>query len=59
MKKIQSEIIVIGGGLAGICAAIAAAREGKQVVLIQNRGVLGGIPVVRFVSGCVAPQNTV
>lgn len=42
MKKIQSEIIVIGGGLAGICAAIAAAREGKQVVLIQNRGVLGG-----------------
>ncbi len=42
MKQIQSEIIVIGGGLAGICAAIAAAREGKQVVLIQNRGVLGG-----------------
>lgn len=42
MKKIQSEIIVIGGGLAGICAAIAAAREGKQIVLIQNRGVLGG-----------------
>ena len=42
MKQIQSEIIVIGGGLAGICAAIAAAREGKQVVLIHNRGVLGG-----------------
>nr|WP_239590587.1 FAD-dependent oxidoreductase [Enterococcus durans] len=59
MKKIQSEIIVIGGGLAGICAAIAAAREGKQVVLIQNRGVLGGIPVVRSVSGYVAQQNTV
>lgn len=59
MKKIQSEIIVIGGGLAGICAAIAAAREGKQVVLIQNRGVLGGNSVVRSVSGYVAQQNTV
>lgn len=42
MIEINKEIVVAGGGLAGICAAIAAAREGKQVALIQNRGVLGG-----------------
>jgi hypothetical protein len=36
------DVVVIGGGLAGICAAVAAAREGRQTVLVQNRPVLGG-----------------
>lgn len=38
----DSDVTVIGGGLAGTCAAIAAARLGSRVNLIQNRGVLGG-----------------
>lgn len=37
-----SDITVVGGGLAGIAAAIAAARLGQKVALIQNRPVLGG-----------------
>lgn len=37
-----ADVTVVGGGLAGICAAIAAARLGSQVNLIQNRGLLGG-----------------
>jgi hypothetical protein len=36
------DIVVIGGGLAGFCAAVAAARLGEKVVLIQDRPVLGG-----------------
>jgi len=36
------DVAVIGGGMAGLCAAIAAAREGAQVALIHNRPVLGG-----------------
>lgn len=36
------DIAVIGGGIAGMCAAITAAREGSSVVLLQNRPVLGG-----------------
>ena len=36
------DLVVIGGGLAGICAAVAAARHGAQVMLIQDRPVLGG-----------------
>ncbi len=36
------DVAVIGGGLAGICAAVSAARNGSKVVLIQDRSVLGG-----------------
>jgi len=40
--KLTADLTVVGGGLAGVCAAIAAAREGIKVVLIQDRPVLGG-----------------
>lgn len=36
------DFCVVGGGLSGMCAAIAAARQGIQVALIQDRPVLGG-----------------
>lgn len=44
LHTVQSEadLVVVGGGLAGTCAAIAAAREGLHVVLVQDRPVLGG-----------------
>ena len=38
----QFDLVVVGGGMAGCCAAIAAARLGLEVALIQNRPVLGG-----------------
>ncbi|MCX5637923.1 MAG: FAD-dependent oxidoreductase [Planctomycetota bacterium] len=38
----QFDLIVIGGGIAGTCAAISAARLGLDVALIQDRPVLGG-----------------
>ncbi|QMU97281.1 FAD-dependent oxidoreductase [Microbacterium esteraromaticum] len=41
-QNVNSDITVIGGGLAGVCAAISAARLGKKVALIGNRPVLGG-----------------
>ncbi|OZB98647.1 FAD-dependent oxidoreductase [Paenibacillus sp. XY044] len=41
-ETILSDVTVIGGGLAGVCAAIAAARLGSKVVLVNNRPVLGG-----------------
>ncbi len=40
--KICSDVTVIGGGIAGVCAAIAAARQGMAVALVQDRPVLGG-----------------
>src|SRR5699024_455537 len=41
-ETVQADITVVGGGLAGVSAAIAAARRGKKVSLVQNRPVLGG-----------------
>ncbi len=40
--SITTELVVIGGGVAGVCAAISAARSGTKVFLIQDRPVLGG-----------------
>lgn len=34
--------VVAGGGLSGVCAAIAAARHGLKTALVHNRPVLGG-----------------
>ncbi len=44
MRKLeyQTDLCVVGGGLAGLCTAISAAREGIKVILIQDRAVLGG-----------------
>ncbi len=36
------DLVVIGGGIAGACAAVAAARLGASVALVQDRPVLGG-----------------
>lgn len=41
-KKLTADLVVVGGGLAGTCGAITAARAGIKVVLIQDRPVLGG-----------------
>jgi hypothetical protein len=41
-KKLSTDVAVIGGGLAGVCAAITAARAGAKVVQVQDRPVLGG-----------------
>jgi len=40
--ELNAGLAVIGGGLAGVCCAITAARRGVEVVLIQDRPVLGG-----------------
>lgn len=36
------DFCVVGGGMAGVCAAIAAARHGAKTALVQDRPVLGG-----------------
>lgn len=36
------DLVVVGGGMGGICTAISAARLGVKVALVQNRPILGG-----------------
>ncbi len=41
-KTLETDFLVAGGGMAGVCAALAAARNGSRVVLVQDRSMLGG-----------------
>jgi hypothetical protein len=42
LVDLQTDILVAGGGLAGVCAAISAARSGAKVILLNDRSRLGG-----------------
>ncbi|HRZ38998.1 MAG TPA: FAD-dependent oxidoreductase, partial [Candidatus Paceibacterota bacterium] len=39
---LEADVLVAGGGMAGVCAALAAARHGATVILVQDRSRLGG-----------------
>ncbi len=41
-EKITTDILVVGGGTAGVVAAIQAARAGKNTILVENGSMLGG-----------------
>lgn len=40
--ELTGDLVVVGGGMAGVCCALTAARAGITVTLIQDRPVLGG-----------------
>jgi hypothetical protein len=40
--SLKYDVVVAGGGLAGFCAAVAAARNGANTCIVQNRPVFGG-----------------
>ncbi len=42
LHHLETDLLVAGGGLSGVCAALAAARNGARVILVQDRSVLGG-----------------
>lgn len=44
LRKVKHEVdfCVVGGGMAGVCSALSAARHGARVVLMHDRPVLGG-----------------
>src|SRR5437763_7258243 len=42
LVDLDTDVLVAGGGIAGVCAAVAAARTGARVVLLNDRSRLGG-----------------
>ncbi|MGG3308279.1 FAD-dependent oxidoreductase [Paenibacillus lautus] len=42
IEQVRTEVLIAGGGMAGVVAALAAARNGAKVILCQDRSVLGG-----------------
>ena len=41
--RIEADVVVAGGGPAGLCAALAAARMGRSTVLVERYGFIGGM----------------
>ncbi len=41
-QRLECDVLVAGGGIAGVCCALAAARLGARTILCQDRSVLGG-----------------
>lgn len=52
--QFKCDVLVIGGGSAGLCAAIACARTGAKTTLIESNGFCGGMAT----AGLVAPFMT-
>lgn len=42
VKSIKKQVVVVGGGVAGCAAALAAAKNGADTMLVEASGVLGG-----------------
>lgn len=47
--KYTADIVVIGGGPAGVAAAVTAARQGKSVIIIEQSGCFGGMGTIGLV----------
>ena len=46
----RHDVIVVGGGPGGVCAAVGAAREGASVLLVERYGFLGGMATAGLVN---------
>lgn len=49
MNKVAYDVAVLGGGPAGVAAAMAAARSGASVILVERYGFLGGMSTASLV----------
>ena len=49
-EKNQYDVVVSGGGIAGISAALAATRQGKKVLLVEKQYMLGGLATAGLVT---------
>ena len=44
------DVLVAGGGVAGVAAAVAAARRGKRVLLLEKTVALGGLATIGLIN---------
>jgi hypothetical protein len=51
VRKFDTDVLVVGGGVAGVSAALTAARSGLRTLLIENQISLGGLATNGYVTG--------
>jgi len=56
-KKKEYDIIICGGGVAGVAAAVTAANHGNSVLLIEKSNILGGLATLGLVNFFVPMCN--
>jgi len=58
----ETEVLVVGGGPAGIASAVASARRGAKVILVEKSGCLGGMATIGLVGpfmGCFSTDGKI
>ncbi|WP_205853407.1 FAD-dependent oxidoreductase [Zhengella mangrovi] len=50
MRTHETDICIVGGGMAGVAAAVSAARRGQRITLVERAGFLGGAATAGSVS---------
>ena len=48
MTDLTCDVLVVGGGIAGVAAATAAARQGSKTILIESKTFVGGVPATGY-----------
>ncbi len=48
MIDLSCDVLVVGGGISGVAAAIAAARQGSKTILIESKTFVGGVPATGY-----------
>lgn len=56
-EQLSCDVLVIGGGGAGICAALSAAEQGARVIIVEKTGLFGGASIMS--SGKIPAVGTV
>lgn len=55
--KSECDVVVVGGGPAGFCAAVAAARNGADTILVEQYGCAGGMATAGLVGPFMTSYN--
>ena len=50
-KNFFTDVLVVGGGIAGVAVAVTAARNGMKTTLVESQGTLGGLATNGYVTG--------